>query len=63
MKGVLSKPIPGDRKELAAKALIGLHRMILVFENEADPYLHVPFPSKALRYNDYAQLARLSSVL
>jgi ATP-dependent helicase/nuclease subunit B len=61
-KGGVIKSIAGDPHELSLKALSGLERMILMFENEAVPYPPRPLPTKALRYNDYAHLARLSSL-
>lgn len=61
-KGGVIKPIPGDPHELSLKALSGLERMILLFEKETTPYPANPLPMKALRYNDYAHLARLASL-
>lgn len=41
------------------KALEGLKRMVLLFENEGVPYPARPLPGKGLKYNDYEHLARL----
>jgi ATP-dependent helicase/nuclease subunit B len=61
-RGSLIRSIPGDPRELAIKALEGLQRMILLFEDNAIPYSARPVPSKALKYDDYLHLARLTSV-
>jgi ATP-dependent helicase/nuclease subunit B len=45
--------------ELAAEALAGLHRLIERFDDPATPYYARPVPDQALRYNDYAHLARI----
>ncbi|MBI2707228.1 MAG: PD-(D/E)XK nuclease family protein [Proteobacteria bacterium] len=60
-EGGVIKTVPGDPHDLSLKALEGLQRMILLFENEATPYPARPLLSKSLRYNDYAHLARVSS--
>lgn len=61
-KGGIVKSVAGDPQELSLNALAGLEQMICVFENEKTPYTSRPLPTKALRYNDYAHLARLSSL-
>ena len=58
-RGSLIRPIAGDPHELAVKALEGLQRMIMLFEDEAIPYPSRPVLSKALKYNDYLHLARI----
>jgi len=58
-EGGIIKTIPGDPHDLSLKALAGLERMILLFEDETTPYPANPLPMKALVYNDYAHLARL----
>jgi ATP-dependent helicase/nuclease subunit B len=45
--------------ELAAEALAGLRRLIDRFDDPATPYYARPIPDQALRYNDYAHLARI----
>jgi ATP-dependent helicase/nuclease subunit B len=45
--------------ELVAEALAGLHRLIERFDDPATPYYARPVPDQALRYNDYAHLARI----
>jgi len=58
-KGGIIKKLTGDPYELSMKALAGLERMILLFEDEKTPYPARPLPGKGLKYNDYAHLARL----
>ncbi len=58
-KGGIIKKLVGDPYELSMKALAGLERIILLFENEKTPYPARPIPGKGLKYNDYAHLARL----
>jgi ATP-dependent helicase/nuclease subunit B len=58
-RGGIVKTLSGDPHERSAKALAGLERMVLLFENGATAYAARPLPSKALKYNDYAHLARL----
>ncbi len=58
LKGGVIKTIPGDPQELSLKALAGLERMILLFDRDTTPYPARPLPAKALKYNDYAHLAR-----
>src|SRR5213078_4850694 len=52
------KPVP-PVADLAAQALAGLHRLIERFDDPATPYYARPVPDQALRYNDYAHLARI----
>jgi ATP-dependent helicase/nuclease subunit B len=56
--GGIIKTLTGDPHERSIKALEGLKRMVLLFENEAVPYPARPLPGKGLKYNDYAHLAR-----
>lgn len=58
-KGGIIKSLSGDPHDLSSQALAGLQRMILLFEDENTPYAPRPFPTKGLKYNDYAHLARL----
>lgn len=58
-RGGMVKTLSGDPHEQSAKALAGLERMVQLFENETIPYPARPLPSKQLRYNNYAHLARL----
>lgn len=58
-KGGVIKKLVGDPYELSMKALAGLERMILLFEDEKTPYPARPIPGKGLKYNDYAHLARI----
>jgi len=59
MSGGIIRTLSGDPHEISAQALAGLERRILLFEDEKTPYAARPLPSKGLKYNDYAQLARL----
>ncbi|MBA3813231.1 MAG: double-strand break repair protein AddB [Alphaproteobacteria bacterium] len=58
-EGGIVRTLSGDPHERSVKALEGLKRMVILFEDERIPYPARPLPSKALRYNDYEQLARL----
>src|SRR3990167_2216595 len=58
-KGGLIKTLSGNAEDLSQKALLGLERLVRLFESETTPYPARPLPEKALRYNDYAHLARL----
>jgi ATP-dependent helicase/nuclease subunit B len=58
-EGGIIRTLPGDPHERSAKALAGLERMVLLFENETIPYPARPLPGKGLKYNDYEHLARL----
>ncbi|MBS0272266.1 MAG: PD-(D/E)XK nuclease family protein [Proteobacteria bacterium] len=58
-KGGQIKTLSGDPHETSLKALLGLERIIHLFENEQTPYPANPLPIKGLKYNDYAHLARL----
>lgn len=49
----------GDPAVLAAEALAGVRELIARFDDPATPYHARPWPDYALRYNDYAHLARL----
>ena len=53
------RPVPGEASDLAADALAGLERLVAAFDDAATPYLAVPDPDAAPRFNDYAHLARL----
>ncbi len=53
------RPVPGEASDLAAAALAGLERLVAAFDDAATPYLAVPDPDAAPRFNDYAHLARL----
>jgi ATP-dependent helicase/nuclease subunit B len=57
--GGVIKPLSGNPHDLSQKALEGLERMILLYDEETTPYPARPLPTKALKYNDYAHLARL----
>lgn len=57
--GGIIKPLSGDPHERSSKALEGLKRMVLMFEDEKIPYPACPLSDKRLKYNDYEQLARL----
>jgi ATP-dependent helicase/nuclease subunit B len=57
--GGVIKTLSGNPEERSAKALEGLERMVLLFEDQAIPYPARPLPGKALKYNDYEHLARL----
>jgi ATP-dependent helicase/nuclease subunit B len=59
IQGGVIKTLPGDPHDLSTKALEGLERMVCLFENEYIPYPAQPLPTKGLKYNDYAHLARL----
>jgi len=55
------KPIPGDTiAPLAAAAREGAAQLFDVFDDPETPYLAVPRPAQAPRFNDYAHLARLA---
>lgn len=58
-KGGQIKTLSGDPHESSLKALLGLERIISLFENEHTPYPANPLSAKGLKYNDYAHLARL----
>jgi ATP-dependent helicase/nuclease subunit B len=51
--------VGGDATQLAADALEGLRRLVAVYDDESTPYLAVPNPIRAMRYNDYLHLARV----
>ncbi len=53
------KPIKLDPTTLGKEALDGLRNLIIQFDNPATPYRAQPRPEKALRFNDYAHLARI----
>ena len=50
--------IGGDAGALAREAAAGLRALIARFDDPATPYHPVPRPALALRWNDYAHLAR-----
>ncbi|HUB94838.1 MAG TPA: double-strand break repair protein AddB [Stellaceae bacterium] len=54
----VEKPIEDLRWHVDA-ALLGLRALIARFDDERTPYLAVPRPERAPRYNDYAHLARI----
>lgn len=58
LQGGLVKTLSGDPHDYATKALEGLKRMVLLFEDEKIPYPARPILSKGLKYNDYENLAR-----
>lgn len=51
--------IKEDPATLAGAALAGLQNLIAGFANQNTPYLSIPRPSAASRYNDYRHLARI----
>jgi len=59
LQGGMVKTLSGDPHDHSAKALEGLKRMVLLFEEETIPYSARPLLGKGLKYNDYEQLARL----
>lgn len=63
LQGGAIHTLPGDPHDMAQKALEGLAKMVALFDNESIPYPARPLLSKALRYNDYAHLARLAMTL
>jgi ATP-dependent helicase/nuclease subunit B len=58
LQGGLVKTLSGDPHDHATKALEGLKRMVLLYEEEATPYPARPILSKRLKYNDYEGLTR-----
>jgi ATP-dependent helicase/nuclease subunit B len=54
------KPVKGAADDLAAAARQGLEDLIAGFADPRTPYLAVPKPGLAPRYDDYAHLARLA---
>ncbi len=52
------QPIP-PVDQLIAQALSGLRNLVTRFDNPQTPYMARPRPEYALRYNDYAHLARI----
>lgn len=58
-EGGVIRALPGNPEERSIKALEGLKRMVLLFEDEHVPYPARPLPGKGLKYNDYEHLARL----
>ncbi len=59
LQGGLVKKLPGCPEELAAQAKKGLENLIRLYEKEETSYPACPLPLKGLKYNDYAQLARI----
>lgn len=57
--GGIIRTLSGNPEERSCKALEGLKRMVLLFEDETIPYPARPLPGKGLKYNDYEHLARL----
>ena len=51
--------VSGDATKLAADALEGLRKLVAIYDDESTPYLVVPNPTRAMRYNDYLHLARV----
>ena len=51
--------VGGDATQLAEAALEGLRRLVATYDDESTPYLAVPNPIRAMRYNDYLHLARV----
>jgi ATP-dependent helicase/nuclease subunit B len=54
------KPIKDDPSLLAKAARAGLEELVARFAEVDTPYLAVPKPGAAPRYDDYAHLARLA---
>ncbi len=52
------KPLLHDAEELRREAALGLNALIEAFDDETTPYLAVPRPDHAPRYNDYEHLER-----
>ena len=52
-------PVPGDPITLSADAMDGLRNLVAAFDNPSTPYVAIPRPEWAPRYNDYAHLARV----
>lgn len=59
LQGGMVKTLSGDPHDHSMKALDGLKRLVLLFEEEKIPYPARPLLTKGLKYNDYEQLARL----
>jgi ATP-dependent helicase/nuclease subunit B len=53
-------PVNADIAETTATARAGLEAILAAFDDPATPYLAVPDPDLAPRYNDYAHLERLA---
>lgn len=51
--------LKGDLQELIENAGTGLRDLIDAFDDERTPYLSLPDPSRAPRFNDYLHLARV----
>lgn len=58
LHGGMIKTLSGDPHDHSTKALEGLKRMVLLFEEEKTPYPACPLLAKGLKYNDYEHLAR-----
>jgi ATP-dependent helicase/nuclease subunit B len=56
----VEKPLKDQPADLAAAARAGLEDLIVRFADPDTPYLAVPRPGAAPRYDDYAHLARLA---
>lgn len=48
-----------DPADLAAAALAGVRNLVMTYADPATPYLSLPRPELAPRYNDYTHLARV----
>ena len=57
--GEKTDPIKGDITELMNTARLGLEDLLTVFADPNTPYHATPKPNFALRYDDYAHLARV----
>ena len=51
--------VSGDVTQVAADALEGLRKLVAIYDDESTPYLAIPNPIRAMRYNDYLHLARV----
>jgi len=51
--------VPNDPITLSADAMDGLRNLVAAFDNPSTPYVAIPRPEWAPRYNDYAHLARI----
>ncbi len=51
--------LPGDVAALSEAALDGVRNLVTAFDDQQTPYAAAPRPGWALRFNDYAHLARI----
>lgn len=58
-QGGVVRTLSGDPHDLSLKAITGLKQLVLLYEKAETPYPASPIPTKELKYNDYAHLARL----